>query len=242
MERTLDNWLTGFLYWKRRSEAPLSYRTWVGLSVIAASLQRKCWCKIEGKVFPNMFVVLVGPSGVRKGTAMDPGQAILRAAKIKLASTTVTREGLIRSLSKSEKMIPGQDFINHSSLTVFSKEFTVFLGYQNLQLIADLCDLYDCDEQWEYGVKTEELQDVITNVWLNIIGATTPDSLVSSIPKNIIGGGLTSRMILVYEDKEADIIPDPWNTPNSLEVERNLISDIQKIGLLKGEFKKSKSF
>jgi hypothetical protein len=189
-----------------------------------------------------MFIVLIGPSGVRKGTAMNPGQAILRAANIKLASTTVTREGLIRSLSQSELLIPGSDFIHHSSLTVFSKEFTVFLGYQNLQLIADLCDLYDCDDQWEYGVKTEELQDVITNVWLNMIGATTPDSLVSSIPKDVIGGGLTSRMVLVYEDQEADIIPDPWNIPDSIEIERSLVSDIQKIGLLKGEFEKSNSW
>lgn len=245
MKRKLDDWLGTFLQWKNRSEAPLLYRTWTGLSVIASALQRKTWCIIEGKVFPNMFVVLVGPSGVRKGTAMNPGLDLIQSTGISIASNAVTRPALIRAISKSGRVDDTavmSDKAFHSSLTVFSKEFTVFLGYNNLELISDLCDLYDCDKRWEYSTKDETLSDTITNVWLNIIGATTPDSLVSAIPKDIIGGGLTSRMILVFEDKEETTIPDPWNVTDSIEIEKDLIHDLLSINSIKGEFIKTDNF
>lgn len=243
--RKLDDWLKGFLLWKDRSEAPLLYRTWTGLSVIAAALQRKCYTVIEGKVFPNMFVALIGPSGIRKGTAMSPGLSLLNAVGIKLSSNAVTRQALIRALRKSgDSGVPiiGGKLAIHSSLTVFSKEFTVFMGYKDLDFVAALCDLYDCDDRWEYGTKNEELSDTITNVWLNMIGATTPDSFISSIPEDAIGGGLTSRIILVYADKEEAIIPDPWNVPAEFQLEKDLITDLTEISGMIGEFEKSEDF
>ena len=149
--RKVQDWIEGFVRVTENTvEAPISYRRWVAISVLAACLRRKCvlnWGYMQ--YFPNMYIVLVGPSGrCRKGTAMTPGYKLLEKRGIKLAAEAITREALIRELGNTTDTIfhEGATFF-HSSLTIYSQELTVFLGYNNQQLMADLCDWYDCRDR-----------------------------------------------------------------------------------------------
>ena len=107
------------------------YRQWVGISTIAAVLQRKCsmrWGTIT--FYPNMYVALVGPAGkCRKGTAMSPGAAMLKDLGVKLSAEAITREALIRELKETTNTVvdplTGVIYM-HSSLTIYSQELTVF--------------------------------------------------------------------------------------------------------------------
>jgi len=129
----------------------------------------------------------------------------------------------------------------HASLTIFSKEFTVFLGYQNNELMSDLTDWYDCDDDWEYRTKHEGV-DNVKGVWVNLIGATTPDLIQSSLPLNAIGGGLTSRMIFVYEQHKAKTVHMPFYTEREQDLRTSLGLDLERIKMLKGDFKVTKDF
>jgi len=245
-ERRLDDWLSGFLSYTDNTEPPRMFRLWTAISVVAACLQRKCalhWGSLD--FYPNMYVVLVAPSGkARKGTAMIPGLRLLKKLGIKLASNSVTRQALIRDLKRSSdtEVDPSTGAMDiHASLTVFSKEFTVFLGYQNNELMSDLTDWYDCDDDWEYRTKHEGVDDV-KGVWVNIIGATTPDLIQSSMPLNAIGGGLTSRMVFVYEQRKGKTVHTPFYTERELALWEELSLDLEQIRMLKGEFKVTKEF
>lgn len=242
MSLPYDDWLTAFLEWTKESEAPTSYRTWVGISCIAAALQRKTYLKWGPLTFyPNMYIVLVGPSGCRKGTAMNPGYRLLKNAGIRMAAQSTTREALIRRLKEANytHIDPETGEIEfHSSLTIFSEEFTVFLGYKNEALMADLCDWYDCKDRWVYDTKnmgTDEVQ----GVWVNLIGATTPSLIQTSLPQNSVGGGLTSRMIFVYEEKKEKISIFPQEDP---ELGEALKRGLERINMIRGEFKVTKKF
>lgn len=194
--------------------------------------------------FPNMYIVLVGPSGkCRKGTAMGDGESFLKDLGIKIASTSITREALIHQLkTSSDTSITADGKMSmHSSLTVFSKELTVFLGYNNQQLMADLTDFYDCANQWEYRTKNMGTDD-ISGVWVNLIGATTPDLLQTTLPRDAIGGGLTSRIIFVYENKKDHTEPFPVQTRAELDLCEQLRKDLEKISMLQGDFTVSDSF
>jgi len=79
-----------------------------------------------------------------------------------MAAEATTREALIRALKEAGgtsvgDMVVGDGAISqlylHCSLTVYSQELTVFLGYNNMQLMSDLCDWYDCRESWTYRTK-----------------------------------------------------------------------------------------
>ena len=244
--RHLPDWIEGFMEFTEDSEPPKLFRLWTALSVVAAALQRKCclrWGTLE--FYPNLYIVLVAPSGkARKGTAMIPGLKLLKRVGIKLAANATTRESLIRELRMSgeAEVDPEVGSVDlHASLTVFSKELTVFLGYQNRELMANLTDWYDCDDTWVYRTKTQGVDD-IKGVWLNLIGATTPDLIQTSMPRDAIGGGLTSRMVFVFEQEEAKMVIIPSYGEKEKIIEEKLQMDLDRIHMIRGDFKITPNF
>ncbi len=192
-----------------------------------------------------MYIVLVGPSGkCRKGTAMGQGEDLLNDLGIKMASTSITREALIHQLRTSSDTtidVKTNQMHLHSSLTIFSKELTVFLGYNNQQLMADLTDWYDCAGKWEYRTKNMGTDD-ITGVWVNLIGATTPDLLQTTLPRDAIGGGLTSRIIFVFENNRDHTEVFPFFSIDDEKLTGLLRSDLEHISMMQGEFKVTETF
>ena len=193
--------------------------------------------------YPNLYIVLTAPAGkARKGTAMAPARKFIDRIGIPLAAEAVTREALIRTLKESESVVSTENgIIVHSSLTVFSPELTVFLGYNNTQLMSDLTDWFDCSEKWVYRTKTAGTDD-ISGVFINMLGATTPDLIRSTLPLDAIGGGLTSRMIFVFEEKKGKIVPFPFVSEETRKLETKLYYDIECINMLQGQFKFTKEF
>lgn len=188
--------------------------------------------------YPNLYIVLVGPPGrCRKGTAMGVGEAMLRELGIKMSSSSITREALVHQLKTSSDthIDPSGKMYLHSSLTIFSKELTVFLGYNNQQLMMDLVDWYDCDDLWEYRTKNMGTDD-ISGVWVNMIGATTPSLLNSSLTQDAIGAGLTSRIIFVYEQDKDHTELAPFLTKEEIEIGTKLLIDLERISMLQGTF------
>ena len=246
MKRQLDNWLDSYLEYTNNTEPPVLFHKWVGISVIASALQRKCkldWGSLT--FYPNLYIVLVAPSGrARKGTAMSVGLQMLEEIGIKLAAESITREALVRELNDAQltTVDPNTERVDfHSSLTVFSPELTVFLGNQNFQLMSDLTDWYDCRTKWTYRTKNMGT-DEIKGVWVNLIGATTPSLIQTALPMDAIGGGLTSRIIFVFEQNKAKIVPVPSLTPAERLLRTKLVQDLEQIRLLQGTFKVEKDF
>jgi len=245
MSRKLDDWLETYVKFTSNSEPPELFHTWTAISVLAAALQRKCslpWGTIT--FYPNMYIVLVAPSGkARKGTAMGPGMNFLDDLGIKMAAEATTRESLIRELKNSNDNIvyPDGSVEFHASLTIFSQELTVFLGYQNRQLMSDLTDWYDCRKRWTYRTKNMGTDDII-GLWVNLIGATTPELIQTSMSLDAIGGGLTSRMIFVFEHKKRRIVPVPFLTDEEVALREELLRDLEQIHMMQGEFKVTSDF
>lgn len=241
--RQLPDWIDAWMEYTEESESPKSFHLWAAISTIAACLQRKCYLQWGALTrYPNMYIVLVAPSGrCRKGTAMDPTRELLDALNIKLAAEATTRESLVRELKKAnhstfDPATSNQMF--HSSLTIHSQELTVFLGYDNKQLMSDLTDWYDCRNRWTYRTKTQGEDDIV-GVWVNLFGATTPELVQSTMPMDAIGGGLTSRMIFVFEREKYKTSVFP-SFPR--ELGELLLADLEKIHLMAGKFKVTSGF
>lgn len=246
MSRKHKDWLTAYEEYTENTEPPALFKTWTAMSCLSGVLQRKCRIEMGiRETFPNMFIVLVGPSGVGKGQAMWPGRQLLREVGVKVAAESITREALIREMRKAyiDSIDPIEGIIyGHSSLTVHSLELVVFLGHQNRQFIMDLCDLYDCDDRWEYRTKDPTKTDEIIGVYLNLLGGITPAVLQTSLPPEAIGGGLTSRMICVYETEPSNVIPIQTVTSAQEKIREGLIDDLFDIKQMAGKFRMSGEF
>lgn len=229
--RQLNNWIESYVKYNSAQECSSLFAKWVGISIIASALQRKCyvrWGKL--KFYPNFYIVLVGPPGrARKGTAMRMGKNILKSIGIKTAPDSITREAFIRYLQKSGEAT-GYDF--HSSVTIYSEELTVFMDFENKKFIDELTDLYDCSDDWTYETKNMGT-DKIENVWVNLLGATTPSTISGPVMQKAAFRGLASRMILVYNDKK---ILSPYPVVDE-SLESQLIHDLNYIYSYSGEFK-----
>jgi len=244
MKRKVPDWIDGFLRCTENTEPSRAYRLWTAVASIASVLQRKCrldWGTLT--FYPNMYVVLVGPPAARKGTAMSLAKPLLDELQIKMAAEAITREALIRELKNSTDTLitEGGKMYFHSSLTIWSQELTVFLGYQNHQLMSDLTDWYDCRNQWIYRTKNSGTDEII-GVYVTLFGATTPDLLRSTMSLDAIGGGLTSRMIFIYEENKGKVCPYPAFSMEEKALFEDLKHDLARIHLLSGQFRTTQCF
>jgi len=237
----LNDWLTGYLAYCNNTEPPKSYHTWTGISVIAGALQRRVYTVWGHEtIYPNEYIVLIGPSGkCRKGTAMTIGKNLLTEVGIPLASESITREALIRRMKESVNTFtdPTSGEIKfHCSLTVMSDELSVFLGQGDIKFLADLTDWYDSRDNWRYETKGQGI-DHIQGICFNMLGAYAPDWLQSILPQEAIGGGFTSRIIFIVEDRKGKVVPLPTMTKEEFQLREDLINDLQIISNISGEYK-----
>jgi len=238
--RRLSDWLSGYLEYAQETESPLSYHVWTGVSLLAAALQRRVYIRWGYEtLYPNMYIVLVGPSGkCRKGSAMNLGKDIITGLGIKVTSESITREALIRSMKRAVVNYTEPDTGNvrfHCSLTAMSQELSVFLGQNDVKFLADLTDWYDSLNSWVYETKGAGT-DEIKGVCFNLLGATAPDWLQSILPEEAIGGGFTSRVIFIVEEQKRRTIPLPIVTPHLLTLREALREDLERIATFAGEF------
>lgn len=238
MARRLSDWLSGYLEYADESEPPLSYHTWVGVSLIASTLRRRCYFKWGFEtIYPNMYIVLIGPSGkCRKGTAMRLGYDIIKNAGPKIIAESITREALIRNMKDAvDNVMDGGKIFYHCSLTCMSEELSVFLGQGDVKFLADLTDWYDSKDKWKYETKNSG-KDEIQGVCFNLLGATAADWLVSILPQEAIGGGFTSRIIFIVEENKRKTLPKPVLTARTVKLMAALRADLEHIGTLAGGF------
>jgi len=235
--RVLSDWLSAYLKYTENSEPPQSYHIWIGIVCLSSALQRKVYLRWgRSIIYPNLYVILVGPSGrAKKGTAIDFAKPLLYGANIKVIEGAITREKLIRRIAGSV-----ENFTDASTgrlrfqcaVTFISDELSVFLGQQNIKLLGDLTNWYDCPDSWVYDTKTGGT-DNLEGICFNMIAGTAPDWLPSILPREAVGGGFTSRVIWVVEEDKGKTVVFPSFDE---KLEKALTNDLEQINLISGEF------
>lgn len=247
MARNLPDWIDGFMEMTDNSEPPTLFRKWAAISAIASALQRKVRLELGLSLtfYPNLYIVLVGPSATGKGTAMKFASDIIeQIPTIRLSAQATSLQALIRRMKDTnltDVNIETGEQTYHSSLTIFSTEFTVFLGYHNQELIAALCEWYDCHNRWTYETIARKKEEVV-GVWVNLFAGTTPDAIQASLPIESIGGGLTSRIIFVVEEKRGKLVIVPTKTEREIQLQQKLVYDLEAINQLSGVMQYTEGF
>jgi len=248
-DRVLPDWIDTYLEYTDNTEPPYMFKQWVAISTVGSLLQRKCqlnWGDFE-VFFPNMYIVLVAPPAkAMKGTAIRPGLDFLKEVGINLAADVTTKEALIHALSTATDSGIGDIeegiHFEHSNLVIVAPELTVFTSYQNSDLMTYLIDWYDCKTPWTYDTKHQGT-DTIEGIWVALLGGSTPDLIRESMPTTIgVGGGLTSRIIFVYEEHKEKIVIIPSLTHAQRVLKEKLKDDANRIYAMHGQFKYTKEF
>jgi hypothetical protein len=230
--RKLPNWIQAYLAYTAESESPEEYHLWVAISAIAGAMRRQSFFNYEYFiVYPNMYIILVGPAGrCKKSTAMRIGRGMLGGVPgINFTTDSVTRERLIQDLAQSKS--PD----GHSSMTAYSSEFASLLTSSGMDMVIFLTDIFDSPQEWSHKTKIGGTNK-ITAPYLNLIGATTPDWIAKAMPLDTVGIGLTSRIVFVYQDTPRIKPPFPRLSPEQKALLPLLVEDLTSIGNIKGEY------
>ena len=242
MSRHLPNWIESYIELMRNTEPAEIFERWTAYSVIAAALRRKVSLQLGRLVYyPNIYVVLVAEPGVaRKTQAIKYGVNFLNTIPdIKTCADSSTKEAMTDDLESSavdDIQIDGTP-MRHCSLNIISKEFESFLGQkkENTRMLTALTDLFDCPDDWSSRTRHGTSNKII-RPWLNLLAATTPDSLASSLPATAIGGGLTSRIMFVWADKKKKSVAIPFMTDAEVKLKEKLEHDLFLISRISGDY------
>ncbi len=123
---------------------------------------------------------------------------------------------------------------NESACMIYSTELSVFLS-ASPNTLPILCDIWDFDEgDFEYGTRHKG-EFRIKNPCVSLLGGSTQEWLISSIPSSAVGGGFTRRVNFVVANDREKLLPWPV-VQNHSSVRDNLVVDLQAIARLRGEF------
>ncbi len=224
------------------SEAPTQYNIWAAISVVASVLKNNLWIKYGPiTVKPNMYIVLTGPPGIGKGSAMHPAYDFPKRLKlINDISDRVTAPKIAQRLAQGT---PTVKLVNgvltqgvDSTATLISAELPSLISASDWML-PFLCDLWDRGD-FQYDTKNSGTAK-IEGLCVSLIGGCVPD-YIRKLNRDVsaaINGGFTARTIFVFAESKAQNLV--W--PKSLEDSegalfiKNLEDELIHLATLKGE-------
>ena len=232
-QRLCKDWIRTYLNYTKDNEYPRAYHLWNAICCISGAMQRRVYMpwEVDAPIFPNLYVVLVGHSGLGKGRSMLPAISLFNDIGLPVAPTAITIEQLIVFMGNTTS-----DFVDrstgqavmHSSIQIFSEELSVLLGHKDIGKLSLLTHLFDNDELFEKQTKTCG-EDSLPNVCVNLLGASAPDWFPTMIPQEAMGGGFTSRIIFVVERVKYQIISRPAQGKHLKDLRHALVTDLRKI-------------
>jgi hypothetical protein len=227
--------ISDLTYALKGTETNTGFSIWTAVWAISTLLARDAWLKwFMRPLIPNFYVFLIAPPAICKKSfsAITASMLLQRvpdyfAARgdhllafkknIAVLEERATTESLDILLTPEEKPFVIRTAESSRLLTIkkppqfaiCADELTTFLGgaSYNVGLIDRLTKLYDCKDSSSVtiGRGSKKFRDV----FISMIGATTPDGIKYSMPENAFGGGFLSRVITVYSDIPFRIFPEP---------------------------------
>lgn len=196
------NFLDEFLEITNRLECPTSYLEWAAYTAIAAVLRDNLWISRGpfNKVYPNLYVLLVGDSGAtRKGTPLRAASKLVKPIKnTKIIEGRASIQGILNELAEVVTYENGKT-IRGASAFLYSEEFAAFI-VKDPQVTAILTDLYDYKEEHSIILKTQQ-KVTLTNICVTMLSATNAAFLQDMFTKQDLYGGLVGRTIFIIEER-----------------------------------------
>lgn len=208
-----SGWFSRYFEMIENTEASPVYHFFCAAVVFGAALQRRVVLpKIPFPIYGNLCVCLVGPTGIcRKTSATLPATSLLRNIDdVTVLADQLTPQSLITSLAST---------LDATGL-IYAPEFAVFLGKQRYMegIVPLLTALFDCPDKWK-STTIMRGDFELSNIAVGLLAASTPDWLVSALPRDAFGGGFMSRILFIVQDTKYQKIPFP-EPPPALLVEQ----------------------
>jgi hypothetical protein len=235
-------WLGAYLNYAQGNEAPGAFHFWTGASVLGAACRRNFYID-QGSffIYPNLYVLIISPSGSKKSSSLVIGQDILERLNLQLLDEGVDPRERIRISPK--KVAPERFFhllkaeeieddidpkIVDSVAFLGITELVILLGksvFHADQMIHLLTELWDCPEKYEVSTFVRG-NEVLRNVAISLVACTTEAWLYDSAQEDIFTGGFMGRCVVVPRGYSNRVYakPEPLDPVQANELSKWLVS------------------
>lgn len=197
-------------YLKSRTDAPPDFHIHAGMAALSVALGNRVWCDGWARpIYPNLWMVVIAPSGFGKSVPLDMSQSLLQKA------------GLADSVlpdSFSQEALYG--VLQSNPVGVFYlQEFASFLGTLNREYNAGalswLTALFDVPEIDRRVLKSGPVE--LRRPCITILGASSPDWFSESYRASSLRGGFLARFLFCPSSTAGPYIGHPGPRDDAAE-------------------------
>jgi len=233
-----------YLHHTGESEVPQQFHLFACLSLLAASVADRVWLvRDDGgtRIYPNLYVYLIGPSGSGKEKAITTAARFADGyPKIGLfMSTGVTKQYLIDHLCRQ----PCDDKPHPNILYLVTEELGMAIPSKELgkELIKFMTGHYIRSGLTSYEGTRMHGQKTIKDPSLNWLAGTTDEWLTKAVDRDAIEGGFFARVLSVRGKRSGDVRFADMVYPQDREQIRHVLQQrIEAYSTVTFQFTKSK--
>ncbi len=195
------------------SEAPANYHRWSCVSMLGALLGRQIWFPFgSGKLYPNQYLMLMGPPATKKGTAINIAKDIMRSAGYsRFSADRTSKEAFIRSMKQIDGMEEDLELLTFDAPAesyIVAGEFVDFIGQGDIGFLMTLTNLWDNLPEYEHD-KITGRKITVNKPTVNMLSGSTATTFSIAFPPEALGTGTLSRLLLIHGEPSGHRIAWP---------------------------------
>jgi len=222
------NFIDSYLAYVSDSESPVTFHRWSILSTLSAWLGKRFYIKHgHSRINSNMYCMLMGAAGTRKSTAIKVASKLIRKAGYSTFSASKTsKEQFLADLAKTGMAEPAESAdelldlnlwgsednaessMGSCELFVNADEFNDFVGNGNIEFLSLLGNLWDLEGDYRHSKLTSK-SVFVKDPCVSILAGNTATGFSLAFPKEAIGQGIFSRLLLIHGEATGRKIPFP---------------------------------
>lgn len=201
---TGESWIDDVLSECGHVETPRSWLWWSLCTAISAVSANYHLRALKGAVLykPNLYVMLLGESGLGKGFGVNLSKLLVQKADCtRVIAGRSSIQAIVSELAKQKSNADGKAPITDSRGFVVNGELSSAI-IADVDALSILTDLYDghYNPEWDNLLKVSGREKLKQPYIVTLFGSS-PDHFYDSIPAANIGGGYVARNLIIYEEK-----------------------------------------
>lgn len=198
-------------YLRRRTDAPPEFHLHAGMAALSIAAGNRVWCDGWGReLYPNIWVVLLAPSGYGKSVPLDMCTSLLHKAGLgnAILPSSFSQEALMAHLAKMP-------------IGLFAiQEFSAFLSMLNRDYNSGaeqaLTELFDVPDVFQRILRSESIR--LERPYLTILGASSPEWFAEKFKANMLRGGFLARFLFCPSRTAGEYVEHPGPRDDSIEI------------------------
>jgi hypothetical protein len=220
------------------SEAPARFFYWSAAAALAATVKKNVYLDRAGvfNQYPNIYVFIVGRSGIKKGIPVTTGRILAEKAGVnRVLSGRMSFQKMIQDLGKAYTLEGGKIIKEAHALLVSGELSSLFIKDSDaMNVLTDLFNTHENEKSWVNSLKSTNT-DTLKSPCISLLAATNEELFPEAVQSKDVQGGFIARTFIIYSDDSACINPltrRNGNVPNLDDLAQHL-KDIKDV---KGEF------